>query len=411
MVVLKNKALLSITLAVLMGAGLLVAALLVAPVNPAGAAFPGTNGKIALSSYRDNAAAADYDIYTVTPGGGATQLTRGNTSSGTYDIDKDPNYSADGTKIAFSSNRNSPAAARTDYSIWTMNADGSDLQRRTTDPGTVDTSPAWSPNGQQIAFERGGKIYRLTLGGGVNAVTDVGTADKDPNWSPDGNQIAFERNGDIYTANANAKNDVTQRVTGGDNDTDPNWSPNGNQIVFVRGAAGAGKIYKHTLGGSTQPVVTGANDTNPAYSPDGTQIVFDRGGNIYTANANGQNADVNPLTNGGQATDPDWGVGSPQPGPTPGPTPTGCTKTGTSGPDDLVGTSGADKICGLGGDDTLRGRQGNDELIAGDGTDKAYGGRGPDNLNTQDGLGGDLANGGRGTDNCTTDAGDTRVSC
>jgi hypothetical protein len=92
MVVLKNKALLSITLAVLMAAGLLVAGLLVAAVDRAGAAFPGTNGKIAFASYRAGGA-TDYEIWTLTPGGGATPLTAGNMSNATFDIDKDPNYS------------------------------------------------------------------------------------------------------------------------------------------------------------------------------------------------------------------------------------------------------------------------------------------------------------------------------
>jgi hypothetical protein len=71
MVVLKNKALLSITLAVLTAAVLLVAGLLVAPMDRAGAAFPGTNGKIAFASNRNNNA-TDFDIYTLTPGGGVT---------------------------------------------------------------------------------------------------------------------------------------------------------------------------------------------------------------------------------------------------------------------------------------------------------------------------------------------------
>ncbi len=81
MVVLKNKALLSITLAVLMAAGLLVAGLM-ALVEPAEAAFPGQNGKIAFTSARDN----NDEIYTMNTTGGALDRLTNNPQS---DVDPD----------------------------------------------------------------------------------------------------------------------------------------------------------------------------------------------------------------------------------------------------------------------------------------------------------------------------------
>jgi len=95
MVVLKNKALLSITLAVLMASGLLVAALLVAAADPAGAAFPGTNGKIVFSTITLDGSEAE-QIYSMNPdGSGVTKLT------GLPGENTDPDGSADGQKIAF----------------------------------------------------------------------------------------------------------------------------------------------------------------------------------------------------------------------------------------------------------------------------------------------------------------------
>jgi hypothetical protein len=64
--VLKNKALLRVMLAVLMAAGLL------ALVDPAKAAFPGQNGKIAFSSDRSG----NYDIFTVSSTGSEVGLNR-----------------------------------------------------------------------------------------------------------------------------------------------------------------------------------------------------------------------------------------------------------------------------------------------------------------------------------------------
>jgi hypothetical protein len=74
MVVLKNKALLSVTLAVLMAAGLLVAGLM-ALVERAEAAFPGQNGKIAFTSTRDN---VNFEIYTMNSTGGAVDRLTNN---------------------------------------------------------------------------------------------------------------------------------------------------------------------------------------------------------------------------------------------------------------------------------------------------------------------------------------------
>jgi hypothetical protein len=95
MVVLKNKALLSITLAVLMAAGLLVAGLM-ALVEPAEAAFPGQNGKIAFTSARDN----NDEIYTMNTTGGALDRLTNNPQS-----DEEPAWSPDGNRTAFASNR------------------------------------------------------------------------------------------------------------------------------------------------------------------------------------------------------------------------------------------------------------------------------------------------------------------
>ncbi|MGE5561509.1 MAG: hypothetical protein ACM3XN_10765 [Chloroflexota bacterium] len=56
-----------------------------------------------------------------------------------------PSWAPDGLRLAFASNRGSS------WDIWTMNADGSDPRRLTTDEGE-DTHPAWSPDGTTIAF-------------------------------------------------------------------------------------------------------------------------------------------------------------------------------------------------------------------------------------------------------------------
>ena|SRR5215212_6326417 len=109
----------------------------------------------------------------------------------------------------------------------------------------VDKDPAFSPDGTQIAFERDGDIYKLTVGAGETAVTTGGAIDTDPNWSPDGTKIAFASNEgyalatdyDIYSVTGGGiGSQVTQVTDGTTVDERPAFSPDGTKIAFERGA-------------------------------------------------------------------------------------------------------------------------------------------------------------------------------
>jgi Tol biopolymer transport system component len=72
-----------------------------------------------------------------------------------------------------------------------MRTDGSAKRQLTLHPGNgFDLSPTWSPDGQRIAFQRGG-IWIVTVATGE--VTNLGLPGQPshPSWSPDGRHIAF----------------------------------------------------------------------------------------------------------------------------------------------------------------------------------------------------------------------------
>ena len=52
-------------------------------------------------------------------------------------------------------------------------------------------NPTWSPDGKQIAYERGGVIYIATIGKQMEELVADGF---DPAWSPDGREIALTLN-------------------------------------------------------------------------------------------------------------------------------------------------------------------------------------------------------------------------
>ena len=101
----------------------------------------------------------------------------------------EPAWSPDGEWIAFTSSRGTAGPGR--GSIWVMRGDGSAKRQITLHPENgFDLSPTWSPDGQRIAFQRGG-ISIVTVATGE--VTNLGLPGQSsqPSWSLDGRHIAF----------------------------------------------------------------------------------------------------------------------------------------------------------------------------------------------------------------------------
>ena len=179
------------------------------------------------------------------------------------DDDWDPAWSPDGQRIAFVSNRDERADQRIpfgpnldgDNDISVMNADGSGVTQLTQNDDVLDWQPAWSPDGQRIAF-------------------------------------VSDRDGDseIYVMNADGS-DVTQLSQNGRWDGDPAWSPDGQRIAFVSDRDGDSEIYVMNADGSDVTRLTHDGGGDPAWSPDGQRIAFASGRDgdleIYVMNADG----------------------------------------------------------------------------------------------------------------------------
>lgn len=171
------------------------------------------------------------DIFTAPIERGPTRnLTN---SSGAHD--KHANWSPDGSRIAFISDRSG------EEEIWVVAQDGlTPPEQLTTGGRAMRYAPSWSADGKRIAFsDKDGKLYVLTLAD--KQVTEIANTPSgqilDYQWSPRGNFIAFSQmnpNGFpsvfIWDGNAGKLNKVTDELFSAFN---PVWDPQGNYIYFL----------------------------------------------------------------------------------------------------------------------------------------------------------------------------------
>ncbi|HVH68840.1 MAG TPA: hypothetical protein VM716_13305 [Gemmatimonadales bacterium] len=227
------------------------------------------------------------DVYVTNPDGSQARLT---TSSG-----REPAWSPDGQRIAFSSGRDGHPE------IYLMMAGGSTQTRLTYTASAVyyPGSPTWSPDGSKIAFSKDGHIFVIRAdGSGLTQLTSGASFDDSPNWSPDGGLIAFSSdrvnfNHDIYVMNADGSGPT--RLTDDPGwDGEPSWSPDGKRIAFTSFRDDSYEIYVMNADGSGQTRLTNdpAWDGQPSWSPDGRQIAFATyrasiNGDVYLINADG----------------------------------------------------------------------------------------------------------------------------
>jgi Tol biopolymer transport system component len=171
-------------------------------------------------------------------------------------IQERPAISPDGSTIAYSE---SEGAFVKSHGLWVANADGSNPRQLTPDGkpdvDSADTSPAFSPDGAWIVFERAalftsgqsGLVLIHPDGSGLRRLTDDALGAGYPRWSPDGKQILFSQHydGTTFVPGPLWVVDVASgKVTALTDPTDPgistegDWSPDGRQIAYKYFAPG-----------------------------------------------------------------------------------------------------------------------------------------------------------------------------
>ena len=279
---------------------------LVVAAGPAQAAFPGRNGKIAVSYFDDpggGAGPARSGIALLSANRGPSQqrtdvvgCTDDRQPPADCPLDyASPAFSPNGRWIAFDAGRR----------IGVVRTDGSGRRLLPT-AGKDAGNPAWSPNGKRIVFDvartRAAHAVRdlyVVAASGSGHARRIARDAANPSWSVAG-LLAFERSSNaippevqrIWVSTSSGTHArAVSRGAGSRRDfsRDPDFSPDGKRLVYYS-LARFRLVVVGTDGRGTRALAAATNAAiNPAWSPDGRRLAWSWSG-IYVARADGTNA-------------------------------------------------------------------------------------------------------------------------
>ena len=187
--------------------------------------------------------------------------------------------------------------------------------------------PAWSPNGQQLAFSaRPGEFTQIFVldieTGTVNQLTDCAGQCEHATWSPDAAHIAYRLDVPFFSqlmsirADGTAQLEMTAAVDGG-RASHPAWSPRGDEIAFSANRLdGVSGIAVLDLGTRVIRQVAGSEFglEDPAWSPGGERLIaWDEGhfdgvleGRLYEIDPSSTGPPTVLMRDPGGFRDPSW---------------------------------------------------------------------------------------------------------
>lgn len=201
-------------------------------------------------------------------------------------LDDFPALSPDAKSVVYSSDQNGSF----EIYIKQLTPGGGELQL--TNDGQGNTQPAWSPDGQRVAYYSHNRrsIWIISaLGGAPKQLTEFGSH---PAWSSDGSMIAFQSQapGDLFrsrslppstiwivSSQGGAPRQITQPGNPSGGHSSPSWSADGKRIAFDSGDFIFSSVWSITIAGGEPKKI--AEGSSPVYAPDGLHIYYLEGTN------------------------------------------------------------------------------------------------------------------------------------
>ena len=297
-------------------AGVLLAIAVAVPA-PAGAAFPGANGRIAFVRPGEG-------IFTVRADGETRRRVSPEDVRGSG-CDSDPAWSPTGLELAFQTC--DPARHATEVGVMAASGAGRRIVAADGSKLPSPQTPAFAPGGRRVAFAAGAspatRLYSVrTDGRHRRRIGAVGYA---PSWSvrgPLAYAVPLNRRrwcnstelDDVYALDASLRKE--RRLTRNHASYAPDWAPDGRHLAYTRDysvpSGEAGRVRGTRM--DCRPVVRAASasygpeivvaprsgrhahrltrhgGSDPSWSPDGKLIAFERAGWIWTVRASGGGA-------------------------------------------------------------------------------------------------------------------------
>lgn len=229
----------------------------------------------------------EVNIFSVEENGGSEkQLTSGSS------INQNPVATPDGKYIVFSSNRTGV------FSVWRMNADGTNAIQLTNSPNSLDTQLQLSKNGRNVIFMRSTsdagktKIMKVSIDGGeaVQLLPENTMSEFFPRISPDGKLIAYHTfDYDVNNPNVEPKIKVIgfdgEKIDKGVKEFETNispdfkFSPDSKSLTYLN-KAGIDNVWSQSLADkkNEKPLTefTSGNISNFVWSNDGKKLFIVR---------------------------------------------------------------------------------------------------------------------------------------